>query len=116
MKVLYASRIEKIETRADRTLKIVIGTAREMSASDKAALFALADQEGWTLHSFEDDLTEADLPDEKPDKMTGRKTKAQTMRGIIYRIWELNGRKGNSEDHYQRYMDRLNDQLKSKLE
>ena len=43
-KVLFGARIEKVETRADRTIKLVVGTSREMSAEDKTALFSLADQ------------------------------------------------------------------------
>lgn len=116
MKVAYLSQIEKIETRSDRTIKIVIGTSREMSAEEKTVLFSLADKPAWTLHSTNDDLTEADVPDEKPDAMTGRKTKAQIQRAVIYRIWESEGKKGNSEDHYQRVMDAVISQLKEKLE
>ena len=116
MKVLYASKIEKIETRADHTLKIVIGTAKEMSASEKAALFSLAEHEGWTLHSFDDDLTEQDVPDEVPDKMTGSKTKAQRLRATIWQIWNQDGRKGSSEEHYQKIMESLITQLKERLD
>lgn len=116
MKVSYASKIEKVETRADGSVKIVIGTAREMSPIEKTALFTLADKEGYTLHSMNDDLTEKDIPDEKPDKMTGSKTQAQRLRGVIYRIWESNGAKGNSEDFYRRTMESLITQLKEKLE
>lgn len=116
MKLLYASHIEKVETRSDHTIKIVLGTSQEMSAVDKAVLFSLADKPSWTLHSTDNDLTEADVPDEKPDSMTGRKTKAQTLRGVIYRIWEQEGKKGNSEDHYQRVMSALIAQMKEKLD
>ena len=116
MKVAYASKIEKVETRADRTLKIVIGTSREMSAEEKTVLFSLADQEGYTLHSMDNDLTEKDIPDEKPEKMTGSKTRAQRLRGAIYVLWEQSGKKGSSEDHYQRVMEGIINQVKEKLE
>lgn len=116
MKVLYQSQVEKIETRSDRTIKIVLGTSREMSAEEKTVLFSLADKPVWTLHSSDDDLTETDVPDEKPDTMTGRKTKAQIQRAVIWRIWEQDGRKGSSEDHYARVMESVINQLKEKLE
>lgn len=116
MKVLYASCIEKIETRADGTLKIISGTSREMSAPEMTALFSFKGQENWTLHSFENNLTEADVPDEVPDTMTGQKTKAQRLRAVVWRIWEKDGSKGNSEDYYNRVMENLIDQLKEKLE
>lgn len=116
MKVHYASKIEKVETRADGSVKIVIGTAREMQPAEKTALFTLADKEGWTLHSMDDDLTEQDIPDEKPDKMSGQKTQAQRLRAVIYVLWEQSGKKGSSEDHYRRVMEGLIDQLKERLE
>lgn len=116
MKVLYASTIEKIETRSDGTLKVISGTAKEMSAEEMTALFTFKGKENWTLHSSADDLTEADVPDEKPDTMTGRKTQAQRLRGVVYRIWEHEGCKGNSEDHYKRVMESVINQLKEKLE
>lgn len=114
MKVLYQSAIEKVETRSDGTLKVISGTAREMSAEEMTALFSFKGKEVWTLHSADDDLTEADVPDEKPDTMTGRKTDAQRLRAVIWRVWESQGKKGNSEDHYHRTMESIIDQLKEK--
>jgi hypothetical protein len=116
MKVAYGSKIEKIETRSDRTAKITLGTARELSAAEYAALFSLSQMEGYTLHSSDNDLTEADIPDEKPDRMTGQKTKAQRLRAVIWRIWEQAGSKGSSEDYYHSVMDSLINQMKEKLE
>lgn len=116
MKVLYQSQIEKIETRSDRTIKIVLGTSMEMSAEEKTVLFSLADKPVWTLHSSNDDLTETDVPDEKPDTMTGQKSKARRLRSVIYVLWKQEGSKGSSEDHYARVMESIIDQLKGKLE
>lgn len=115
MKILYESTIEKIETRADHTVKVVIGTNRELSTAEMAALFSFSNKAAWTLHSSDDDLTEADVPPEKVDTATGQKSKATRLRAVIYRIWEQDGKKGNSEDHYQRVMERIIDQMKEKL-
>lgn len=116
MKVTYATVIDKVETKKDGSLKITSYTAREMSAVEMAALFSFKNKEAWTLLSTDDDLTEADVPDEKPDTMTGRKTQAQRLRAVIYRIWEQNGKKGNSEDHYRMVLESIIDQMKEKLD
>lgn len=116
MKVSFASVIDKVETKKDGSLKITSYTAREMSAIEMTALFSFKNKEAWTLLSTDDDLTEADVPTEKPDAMTGQKTKAQRLRGVIYRVWEQQGRKGTSEDYYNRVMESMIDQMKTKLE
>ena len=63
-----------------------------------------------------DDLTEADIPDEKADSMTGQKTQAQRLRGVIFRLWEQNGNKGDSETYYRAMLEKVIDQFKEKLE
>lgn len=116
MKVVFQAVVDKVETKKDNSLKITSFTAREMSATEMAALFSYKNRECWMLLSADDDLTEADVPDEKPDTMTGQKTKAQRLRAVIYRVWEQQGRKGTSEDHYNRVMEGIIDQMKEKLE
>ena len=116
MKITYASVIDKVETKKDGSLKITSYTAREMSAPEMTALFSFKNKECWALLSSDDDLTETDIPDERPDAMTGRKTKAQILRAVIWRIWEQGGKKGNSEEHYHRTMETIINQLKDKLD
>lgn len=114
MKVQLAAQLLKISSRADRTYKVEFNT-RELSGSDAATLLGQLMNEGWLLWS-PNELTEADIPPEKADSMTGQKTQAQRLRGVIFRLWEQNGSKGNSEDYYRTIMEGLLDQLKSKLQ
>lgn len=116
MKVLFPAAIVKIETLGDRTIKVVQHVSKELPAEESAKLFSLAHNEGWSLFSSDDNVTEADVPNEKPDPMTGSKTQAQRLRGVIYRIWEQKGKPGDSESFYRTYMERLIDREKSNLE
>lgn len=115
MKVSYATVIDKVETKKDGSLKITSYTAREMSAPEMTALFSFKNKEAWTLLSTDDDLTEQDIPEVKPDVETGQVSKAKRLRGVIWHIWDQTGRKGSSEDHYNRVMESLIEQMKEKL-
>lgn len=116
MKVLFPATIVKIETLGDRTIKITQHVSKELPADDSTKLFSLAHNEGWNCFSSSEDITEADIPNEKPDPMTGTKTQAQRLRGVIYRIWEQTGKKGDSESFYRTYMERLIEREKAHLE
>lgn len=89
---------------------------REFSGSEAAALMEQRNKEGWLIFSPRDDLTEADIPDEKPDAMVGTKTQAQRLRAVLYRLWEQSGKKGEFEDYYRSKMENVIEQLKEKLQ
>lgn len=57
-----------------------------------------------------------DIPDEKADSMTGQKTQAQRLRGVIYKIYEKRGKQGDFESFYKAYMERLIEREKSNLD
>ena len=40
--------------------------------------------------------------------MTGQKTQAQRLRGVIFRLWEQNGNKGDSETYYRAMLEKSN--------
>ena len=105
----------KVTSRADKSYKLEFET-RELSGNDASILLGLLQQEGYLLYSPNNDITETDVPDEKADTMTGRKTQAQRLRAVIYRIWESKGSNGSFETYYQSYMEKVIDQLKEKIE
>ena len=115
MKVKLPAILNKAETRIDRSVKLVFET-RELGGNDMAILFGLAHQEGWLLFSPNDDLTQADVPDEKPDAMMQTKTQAQRLRNIIFLLWKQGGEKGAFDDYYKVTTERIIEQLKDKLE
>ena len=116
MKVLIPAILSKVASRKDRSYTLSFDT-RELRGNEAAILLDQLQQEGWLLYSpNENNLSEADIPDEKADSMTGQKTQAQRLRGVVYRLWEQNGKKGNSEEYYRTVMESLIDQLKERLE
>lgn len=116
MKVLFPAAITKVQTLADRTLKLTVLTSTEMSASEKSQLFSMVHSEGWALFSQHEDITEADVPDEKPDSMTGTKTQAQRLRSVVWHIWRQKGEPGDFEGFYRSYLERVIEREKTNLE
>jgi hypothetical protein len=101
--------------KVDRSVKLEFET-RELSGLEVAILTDARQTEGWLVYSAKDDIKETDVPDEKPDAMLGQKTQAQRLRGVIYRLWEQSGKKGDSESYYKSIMESLIEQLKERLE
>jgi hypothetical protein len=113
-KVILPAILSGVASRKDRSYSLKFDT-RELSGESASILLDLLQQEGYLLFSPNDDLTEADIPDEKADSMTGRKTQAQRLRGVIFKIWESKGSNGSFETYYQSYMESIIDQLKEKI-
>lgn len=114
MKVTLPAILSGVASRKDRSYTLKFET-RELRGEEAAILLDQLQAEGWLLFSS-NELKEADIPDEKADSMTGQKTQAQRLRGVVYRLWEQNGKKGNSEEYYRTVMESLIDQLKEKLD
>ncbi|GAC1499072.1 MAG: hypothetical protein NVS1B10_01410 [Candidatus Saccharimonadales bacterium] len=113
MKVTMPATLQKVETRSDRSVKLVFET-RELG-EDAAILFKLAHSEGWLLYSS-NEVEETDVPDEKADSMTGTKTSAQRLRAALYVLFEQRGKKGDFEEFYRTRMERIIETVKEKLE
>lgn len=115
MKVHLAAALTKAETRVDGSLKLVFDT-RELNGEAMATLFGLARTEGWLVYSSENDITELDIPDEKPDSMIGSKTQAQRLRAALFVLWKQRGEKGSFDDYYKQMTERFIEWVKEKLE
>jgi hypothetical protein len=113
-KVILPAILSGVASRKDKSYSLKFDT-RELSGESASILLDLLQQEGYLLFSPNDDFTEADVPDEKADSMTGRKTQAQRLRGVIFKIWESKGSNGSFETYYQSYMESIIDQLKEKI-
>lgn len=115
MKVLMPAILSKVASRKDRSYTLSFDT-RELRGSEASILLDTLQQEGWILFSPNEDLKESDVPDERADSMTGQKTQAQRLRGVIYRLWEQNGKNGKFDDYYRSITESLIDQIKDRLE
>lgn len=114
MKVQLPVLISSIATKKDGSVKIGVET-RELPPNEMAIVFELRNQEAWALFATSG-LKEADIPDEKPDSMTGQKTQAQRLRASIYRLWEQRGKPGDSETFYRTQLERIIDRVKEELD
>jgi hypothetical protein len=115
MKVVLPAILSGVASRKDRSYTLKFET-RELSGESASTLLGMLQSEGYLLFSPNDDFEMSDIPDEKADSMTGQKTQAQRLRGVIYRLWEQKGKKGNSEEYYRSVMESLIDLIKEKLE
>lgn len=114
MKVQLSAQLLKVESRADRTYKLIFNT-QELQGEEAAKLLPLLLSQGWLLFS-PDELEEADVPDAKPESMTGQKSQAQRIRAVLYRKWEQQGKNGDFEMFYKIATERIIDQVKASLD
>ena len=114
IKAMLPAIFTKITSRVDKSYKVEFET-RELSGEAAATLMSLLQNEGWLLFS-PNELQEVDVPDEKADSMTGQKTQAQRLHGVIYRIWEAKGKPGTSDDYYRKIMEATIEQYKTELD
>lgn len=115
MKATFPAQLYKVNSKVDRSYSLTFVT-RELGGVEAVALLDDLMNEGWLMWSSDNDLTDADVPDEKADSMTGQKTQAQRLRAVIYRLWEQKGKKGDSESYYRSIMESLIEQVKERLE
>lgn len=113
-KVTLSAQLLKVESRADKTYKLIFNT-QELHGSEAAKLLPLLMSQGWLLFA-PTELEESDVPDEKPDKMTNQKSQAQRIRAALHVKWEQQGSKGDFEYFYRVATERIIDQIKATLE
>lgn len=116
MKVILPAVFTRPVFRSDGSVRLEFDI-REFSGEEAATLMEQRQKEGWLLFSPNKDLQDVvEIPDERADSMTGQKTQAQRLRGVIYRVWEKKGKPGDSESYYRSYMERLIEREKSNLD
>lgn len=111
--------IETIQSRKDNTLKIVLGT-QELTEGGK--LFPLQNKLCTIGIAPNEALTDQDIEilqasKIKLDDVPNGKSPSQRMRNVLFILWQQNN--GGYEDFnlfYLNRMDRLIDQIKTKLE
>lgn len=94
--------IDKIQTMKDGSLKIVLVT-RELTPHQMAELFLKLNEEVLTI----------DLPDDPSES----KSKAQRLRGVLFKDWEQNKQEkfDTSELYYAHEMERIINCIKDRL-
>ena len=115
--LILNAQVEGLSTRADRTVKIVIGTQENVKAAD---LFALQGQL-ITLGISTNELT----PDEiellknatfEIDDIPDSKSPSQRLRNVLYRLWEqADGGYNDFNLYYLNKMETIINHYKDKL-
>ena len=107
--------IVKVETMADRTLKLRVDTTQELTAEDEAKIMRLRANQGWFVYANRE-LTASDIPQVDIDTEIDEKSPSQRLRNVIWVHWENNTNKQKPFDLYYRgVMDKIINKLKEDL-
>lgn len=113
-KFQVASTIESIATRADNTIKVVVGT-QELSPEQSTLLFELKGKLGYFLFA-ENGITEKDIPEEPAQEFKSDKSPSQRLRSALYVYWDKNtNRKKVFNDFYKEWMEKKISEIKEYL-
>lgn len=88
-------------------------TTQELGTADKVIASEYHKTLGWLC--FKPNLwQEEELP--QAEAKDGRKSLSQRLRGVLYRLWEKDGKIGDFDTYYRRRMEATIDKLKEGLE
>lgn len=112
--VRVSAALEKASTLKDGSVRLVFDT-QELDARKAADLFAQKNMVGWLIFAAHG-TDQVVIPDEPPAEFRNQKSYSQRLRGCLYRLWEMEGKKGDSETFYQQKMETIIEWVKNKLE
>jgi len=108
--------VSSVTMLANRDLKGTFRTDKEIDPLEMAIILNMGGRQGFIgfkeTTPTEEDF--ADLPEQTEFK--GDKTPAQRLRGSLYVLWKQQGSKGDFELYYKVAIERLIDEIKTKLE
>lgn len=110
------STITKVETMADRTLKLRVDTTQELVAEEEAKIMRLRGTQGWFVYS-DREIKAEEIPDVDIDTEVDEKSPSQRLRNVIWVHWDKNTNKQKTFDvYYREVMDKIINRLKEDLE
>jgi|ERR1035437_4259592 hypothetical protein len=114
IKLQFASQIESVNAKADKTLSIKIGT-QELSPDDASYLLSMMGNVVW-VGIAETEIKSLEVPDVIPE-FKGEKSPSQRLKAIIYVLWkEKTDQKEAFPRYYDSYLSKIIEQLKTKLD
>ena len=119
-KITTPAILESISTRADRSIKLVLGTP-ELQPEESAKLFSLNRNTCNILVSSlgitDDDLSYIDniSAEQKESFGSKAKTKSQRLRAVLFKNWEVLGSNGEFQRYYDSTMEAIISNFKNKL-
>lgn len=99
---------------ADGTRRIMVYT-QEVTPEQLFEVLKHAGKFGWFVFS-DTGIKESDLPTEPIPEFSKQKSLSERLRNTIFRLWEKKGSKGDFEDYRRKYMERLIDLTKQKID
>ena len=109
---LLPATLQRVYRKADRSVKLTFETNLEISPAEFAAMDAAHTLDGW-LHFAPNKESAQVVPGEKAE--TGSKTPSQRLRGVLFVLWEQQGKEGDFEQYYKSKMEKLINIIKDKL-
>jgi hypothetical protein len=111
--------ISRVQTMADGGLRLFVDT-QEIGPGDKGLVMELHKKIGWFLFA-EQELKQEDILDLPEIQLeAGEKPLSQTMRGVLFRLWEKakaeDKTQKTSEGFYRDWMSRAIEKLKEGLD
>ena len=109
--------LDGLNTLKDKSIKLVFQT-REFSGAEVAELLKYRDAEGWLLFAPNPFDEKTNIPKESADSGKGEgKSPSQRLRAVLYVMWEQKGKPTDTfEEYYRIQMEKVLEQLKSRLE
>lgn len=109
-----SSQIESIATRADNTIKLVIGT-QELPPDQAVEVFKLKGKQGWLLFS-ENPIEQEDIPEEPAPEFSTDKSPSRRLRSTLYVYWnECTAKNPDFETFYKQWMEKKINEIKQLL-
>lgn len=87
---------------------------QEADTLDKLKIIEYYQKFGWLQFSEVESMS---IPQEPIDRASGEKSRAQVLRGVLYRLWEISDTKDieTSDAYYRRIMDEVINKYKERL-
>lgn len=120
--------IWKVESRRNRSLQLTFRSQEDIPETVRSKLMAYAEQLGWLCFLPGEEIIQPEtIADSDMPKLetTDTKTPAQRQRGVLYRIWEKEGKPNPSgqkteamafEIWYRDQMERIIEHFKKRLD
>jgi len=113
MKIQFPAQITKVETTADKGLRIKMVTP-ELSGADKTTLFNYGESQIWCALD-ETAIDTMDVPDYVPD-FKGEKSPSERMKAVLYLVGRKLKTNLTDRQFYEAEMEKIINHYKSKLD
>ena len=114
MRFQTSSQIESVATRADNTLKIVIGT-QELLPEQAAQLFSLKGKQGWMLFK-ENAITPDEIPEDDAPDLHGKSPSQRLRDRMIVYYTKKHGNTKGFQGWYEEQLEMFGQRYLAKLE